>query len=145
MSRWHVSKFSLLVSKKSVNCWYYKILTKFSPSVTHYSPLAWVQCAIVITMPGGQSVDQFGPDTNYWLDCHEMLYMDSWYPNDELYWICWSPDLSSIATVLNGMSRQLLDEWNLTSMSPSGFIEITRPITFHLALPSGKIFNLFNS
>ncbi len=52
---------------------------------------------------------------NYWSDCIQFLCRHSWSPEDEVYWLWWSPDFSSGVTmrltflVFGEMPRQLSD------------------------------------
>ena len=82
---------------------------------------------------------------NYLMDCCEILYRYSWSSQDEPYWLWWSSDFYSSATIRltfviqSEISWQVLDGllWNLdilTSRVPRGPSDFRRKVNFNKSL-----------
>lgn len=85
---------------------------------THYKAGYLSLCGVLVS-----SFHPFNCDWNSstHMDCHDILYTCSWYPEDKSLSICWSLDFSWgwYMLVQAEISQQLLDEWpwNLVNVS----------------------------
>ncbi len=90
---------------------------------------------------------------NYWMDWHEILYRNSWSPEDEANWLKWSTDCSFSVTMrltFLFLSDLLCDSywmdfneiWIQITMLPKGLILMTLVIScfFPLTPPAGQSF-----
>ncbi len=108
--------------------------------IIHFSAMV-----ISVGPPLWSRLEYFNAD---WTDCDEMLYRHSWCPDDKSYWLWWSSDFSSRATmrltfvVLSEIPQQWMDCEECGSdihvplrMNCSDFGD---PLTLNLAPSSGQ-------